>query len=501
MGITTALAQWVCVTAFQDLPAPVVDVSKAMMLNAAAVALAGAAQPESRAITQLLQEMRGNGKCTVIGMGVRTSPVYAALANGAMVRLLDFDDEITPRSVHPSSVVFPVVMALGEMNGCPGKDVLTAFALGCEVASKVSALLGEGLTPALGNTTTAPLLVEAVPWAGGIPANPRADTPWHPDGVAGVIGAAAAAGRLLGLSQEQLEQALGLAAGQAGGIIANQATPGEAFQCGRAAMNGLMAAFLAHRGFGGARHAIEAPGGLLDCYRRGDFRRARVPAGMVEAVLGLTASSNPRDEAAFIAGLGDPYDVVRPGVTLKVYPCHSASHTAIDATLQLLQQYRISSAQVAAARVSVTPAALQSLPFARPRTGGEARLSLGYAVAAALLHGQPLLESFTDAAVQDPRVREMLDRITVAADETPTPAIPRPSTVTLSLADGRNIRHRVEYARGQPELPLEPREVDAKFLYCTRYILPPDHIEGAIGQFRDLENVADITGLASILGG
>jgi 2-methylcitrate dehydratase PrpD len=301
--------------------------------------------------------------------------------------------------------------------------------------------------------------------------------------VAGVIGAAAAAGRLLGLSQEQLEQALGLAAGQAGGIIANLATPGEAFQCGRAAMSGLMAAFLTHRGFGGVRHAIEAPGGLLDCYRRGGLYRGKV------------------DEAAFIASLGSPYDVARPGVTLKVYPCHSASHTAIDATLQLLLQYRISSAQVASARVSVTPAALQSLPFPRPRTGWEAQLSLGYAVAAALLQGQPLLESFTDAAVQEPRAREMLARITVAADETPTPAISRPSTITLNLADGRKIQHRVEYARGGPELPLEPREVDAKFLYCSRYILPPDHIEGAIGQFRDLENVADITGLASILGG
>jgi 2-methylcitrate dehydratase PrpD len=344
------------------------------------------------------------------------------------------------------------------MSGRSGQDVLTAFALGCQVAGRVSALLGLDAGE-----------------AGGVS--------WHPDGVAGTIAAAAAAGRLLGLEQEQLEQALGLAAGQAGGITANLATPGEAFQCGRAAMNGLMAAFLAQQGVGGARNAIEAPGGLLDCYRRGKPYLAGV------------------DDAAFAAGLGSTCEVVRPGVTLKAFPCHSASHTAIEATRQLRQQYRISAKQVAAAQVSVTPGALQSLPFARPRTGGEARLSLGYAVAAALVHGQPLLESFTDAATQDPAVREMLERITVTAGETPTPAIPRPSTVSLTLTDGRKVQHRVEFARGQPELPLEAREVDAKFLYCSRYILPPDHIEGAIGQFRDLENVADITGLASILGG
>src|SRR5918992_552541 len=128
MGITRCLAQLVLEeNSFEKLPAKVVEHSKEMMINAAAVALAAAAQPEGQAITRLVQEMRGNGKCTIIGMGLRTSPVYAALANGTMVHLLDFDDEITRRGIHPSSVIFPVVMALGEMNGYAGKNVLTAF--------------------------------------------------------------------------------------------------------------------------------------------------------------------------------------------------------------------------------------------------------------------------------------------------------------------------------------------------------------------------------------
>lgn len=458
MGITRRLAQLVLEkNSFEELPAEVVEHSKEMMINAAAAALAAAARPEGQAITRLVQEMRGNGKCTIIGMGLRTSPVYAALANGTMVHLLDFDDEITRRRVHPSSAIFPVVMALGEMNGHPGKNVLTAFALGCEVASKLS-----GIDDPDEEGTPQPSLQS-----------------WHRDGVAGTIGATAAAALSLGLDQEQLENALGIACGQASGVAANLATPSRALQCGRAAMNGVMAALLARQGFGGARDAIEAPGGLLDLCQM----RTKV------------------NEEAFLARITDPYDIIYPGVTLKLYPCESASHTSINAALQLMQQYRIEPDQIESVRVSVTPEALASLPFPTPQDGWQARFCLSYILAATLLHGPPLIDFFSDAAIQDARVREMMDRVTVEATETSSQLIPHPSSITIVLKEGRQLQHRVEFARGQPELPLDPEELSAKFLYCTRYILPPDHIEEAINSFRDLENVDNVTGMVSVLGG
>ena len=457
MGITSRLAAFVSRTSFDDLPSEVVARSKDMMINAAAAGLAGAAQPESQAVARFVQEMGGNGRCTVIGMGMRTSPVYASLANGLMIHLLDFDDEIMGRGNHPTSAIFPVVMSLGEMNGYSGKQVVTAFALGCELSSKLGAI----------GDLDYPEPVES--------ARPG----WHTDGVAGAIGATAAAAKLLELDQEKLENAFGIASGEAAGIQANLLTPSRAFQCGRAAMNGVMAALLAQRGFTGARDAIEAPGGLLGCYLSG---------GEV-------------DEEDFFSRLGSPYDVVHPGVVLKLFPCESAGHTSIEAVLQLIQQYRVEPDQVEAVRVRVTPAMLRLLPFSEPQSGWQARFSLSYVVTVALLQGQPLLDHFTDAAVQDQRLREMLARVTVEATETATESIPHPSTLLVKLSDGRELQQRVEFARGQPELPLSDEELDAKFLYCTRYILPPDHIEGAIDQFRDLENVQNVTGLASILGG
>ena len=227
MGFTHRLAQFALDNnSFDRLPAEVVDRSKEMMVNAAAVALAAAAQPEGRTLTQFVQEMQGNGKCTIIGMGLRTSPIYAALANGTMIHLLDFDDEIFQRGVHPSSTVLPVVLALGELNGYAGKDVLSAYALGCEVIAKL----------------------------GGI-----CDPVWPLDSVAGNIGATVAAALLLGLEGGQIEGALGIACGEAGGIQANLATGSRALQCGRAAMNGIMAATLAQRGFTGATGSATAP--------------------------------------------------------------------------------------------------------------------------------------------------------------------------------------------------------------------------------------------------
>jgi len=164
--------------------------------------------------------------------------------------------------------------------------------------------------------------------------------------------------------------------------------------------------------------------------------------------------------------------------------------------------------QVESVKVEAPAAWLQAMPFSNPVDGWEARSSLNYVVASTLLYGQPLLEQFTDAAVQDSAVREMLDRVTVALMESDRQSRQDSGrlaslgcNVSLWLGGGQEISHRVEFARGFPELPLEPDELDAKFLYCSRYILPPDHIDGAIGQFRNLEDVEDVTGLASILGG
>ena len=121
------------------IPPAVTDLSIDMMLNAAAAALAGAAHPDGMAIARVVREMGGNGRSTIIGMGQRTSPVYAALVNGALVRMLDYDDNTVDSGGRPTAAVFPAVMALGEMHGYTGHAALSSFSAGCEVAVRLSA--------------------------------------------------------------------------------------------------------------------------------------------------------------------------------------------------------------------------------------------------------------------------------------------------------------------------------------------------------------------------
>ena len=487
MGATQLLVRHVMEhSAYDLLPAQVVATAKEMMLNAAAAALAAAAQPDGQRITEFVQEMGGNGKCTIIGRGLRSSPVYAALANGLMVHLLDFDDVIIPSGIHPSCTVFPVVMAIGEMNGSPGRDVLAAFVQGCEVTSKLAGLLFPGL------------LSQDNP--------PGATSPtggWHADAIAGTIGATVAAGLLLGLSQEQLEEALGTAAGQASGIQANRFTAARALQCGSAAMNGVMAARLSQQGLSGARNIMESAresvGGWAALFASGN---QKIGQEIGEELVRLLSRS---------------WDIQNPGVTLKLYPCHIASHTAIDAALQLAQLHGmkpgmkpgmepgprpgIDPNQMVKVQVSITPAAMAELPFATPRNGWEARFCPSYIVAVALLHGHPLIDFFSDSALEDREVRALMDRISVEATQPASGLAPYPTTVSIELENDQLIRQTTDFARGQPQLPLEQQELDAKFLYCSRYILPPDHIEEAIDSFRGLENIENITGMASVLGG
>jgi len=487
-----------------------------MLVNAAAVGLAGAAQEGGFAVTRFAQEMGGNGKCTLIGKGLRTSPVYAALANGLMIALLDFDDAIGSAPCHPSAVIFPPVMAVGEMNGSPGREVLAAFILGSELAAKLggilppdaanalaaaaaagylldlsAAQLAAALALAVGNAhprTRNPLPGQPEPVAGlsahpepaaALSAHPEpaADLSAHPEPVAGL---SAHPEPVAGLST-QPEPAADLSAhpelveGWDSGRESpppDLAGPSRAYRQGLAAMQGIAAALLARQG-------LAAGGGSADW---------------------LPFADNP-PSTDWYAALGQPYALLNPGVRLKLYPCAAAAHTAIEAALQLMQQYRIGAAEVAAVAVSVTPAALAELPYPTPADGWQARHCLSYIVAATLTSGHPLIDTFTDAAVAEGNVRRLMDLITIAAAEKPSPAIPYPCSLDIALQDGRRLRHRVEFARGQPELPLSPEELDAKFLYCSRYILPPDHIEEAITGLRDLENIGNTTGLFSVLGG
>ena len=423
------IAEFAAGVALSKVPVPpdVDELCREMMLNAAGAALAGAAHPDGIALARVVREMGGNGRSTIIGMGMRTSPVYASLVNGTLVRLLDFDDNTADTGTHLGAAVFAPVMALGEMHGYSGRSVLSAFATGCEVAARVSLAEETGAS-------------------------------------AGAVGAAVAASMLLGLDADGVANAVGLAVDTASVGVEHGSAGAAAMADGRVAMQGTICALAAAEGIGG------------------------VPQG-----LDLSAGA--------FADLGQRWRLIDSGVTIRLYPCDPACHSVIDAILGLAQLHRFATGDVASVHVGVTGETIQKMPNVLPADGWEARRSVGFIAAATVCHGAPLINFFSDPAVQDEGVRAMMGRTSVEVTQTASPLAPNPAEVAITLNDGRTLRHRIDHPRGSPAMPLDHEELEAKFLYCTRYILPADHIDEAIGSFRGIAEIENVTGMASVLGG
>jgi len=455
-GITSRLAAFALGTASEDVPSAVIERSKEMMLNAAGIGLAGVREPEGPAIVDFIRERGGNPSCSVIGSDVRTTPEYAALANGTLVHVLDFDENIERRSNHPSNVMFPTVMAIGEFMGSSGRDVVAAFAIGCEVSTKLGAAgdLDEQFPrlPTYGFTAQA---------------------------VTGTFGATAAAGRLLGLTRDELENAFGLACSQAAGLLVNHGTSSKPVQAGTTAMKGILCATLAQRGMTGARDGIEAERGFLEAFRR----------------------DREVDEDEFVQRLGNPYDVIDPGVRLKVYPCGSYTHVSLEAMLHLIREYDIQATEVRAIEVAVPPRwGMTGAAIQHPETGIAAKFSMAYVMAVALVYGSPQIGHFTDEAVKDPALISLLDLVTVVTTERPTERATRPSRVTVTLGDGRVVSHRAEFAKGHRNNPVTAADMDAKFKACVRGVLADDQVRPIIARFRELDSIADVRPLFASLG-
>ena len=326
------------------------DRCRDLMLNAAAAALAAAAIPDGIALARIAREMGGNGRSTIIGMGQRTSPVYAALVNGALVRMLDFDDYIPGAGSRPTAAVFPAVLALGEMHGSSGPALLAAFAAGVEVVARLST-------------------------AGAMAAS------------AGAVGAATASAMLLNSDADAIAHAVALAAGvcRCRRCLRKRRRHGAVRRPRGAAR--VMAALQANAGIA----AKFAPGAGWDDSERDDAG----PAG------------------GALDGLGAGWRLVEPGVAIPLYPCHPAAHSAVDAILGIAQLHRFAPEDVAGVHIGVTPDSLALLPYAMPADGWQARSCLGFIAAAALRHGAPLINFFSDVAVRDAGVRAMQELVSV----------------------------------------------------------------------------------------
>jgi 2-methylcitrate dehydratase PrpD len=442
VGITERLAERVSAARRERLPDAALAAASAAVIDCVGVMLAGSTEPAARLVAQTVQLPAVAGQARLIGTGDWATAPDAALANGTSAHALDFDDVSPAMTGHPGAVLVPALLAAGEHADASGQAVLQALVVGFEVAAR----LGRAMNP--------------THYARG----------WHATGTLGAPAAAAAVATLLDLSCDQTQVALGIAASLAAGLRVSFGSMVKPLHAGHAARTGVMAATLAAGGFSASSQIFEAERGFGDLF-----------------------GSAPNFETALADWSWADPEIVRSGIQVKPFPSCACTHTGIDAMLSLRPRLRPDA--VERIDVSVPAIAPQILIHSRPRTGLEGKFSMEYCLAVTLLDGQPGTEQFSDARAVRDDVQALLRRVHVA----PRPDLPGdlgtghlPVTLTVQQAHGETLRAECEVPPGSPERPLNPTQLEQKFLANAALVLGSAGAESALEAMRQLKGAPHV---------
>ena len=447
MTIIEGLAERIGAIRYDSLPAEAVHWAKMATLDTVGVTLAGAAEPCAQIVERVLATgaTGSNGECLIFGTDRRTAPLDAALINGTAAHALDFDDVSNSLGGHPSAPILPALFALAETLDCTGRDFIAAYVAGFETETR----LGRG--------------VHFHHYEKG----------WHPTATLGVFGATAACCHLLDLGTARTAQALAIAASLASGIKANFGTMTKPLHVGHTARNGLFAALLARDGFSANPAALEHKQGFLLVFNGvGTF-----------------------DAEAILKDWGQPYDIVRPGLAVKQHPCCGSTHPAIDALLLLRQEREIRPERVIRIDSWTHPRRLAHTDRPDPQSGLDAKFSVQYCLARALLQGRIRLDDFEGEAFRDPETRALMRRVHAAPHPETTEGGGEPlgAEVRVTLEDGKVLAKRVGAALGRgPDNPLPADALSQKFADCAIRALSPAQVERLQRVFSQLEEAGSL---------
>jgi 2-methylcitrate dehydratase PrpD len=446
MSTLSALAEFI---ATADPPAPARERAATAFLDTIGVTLAGAAEPAARAVQQVIAAA-GGGQARIFGTAMHASPAAAALANGTAAHALDYDDMCFVSLAHPSAPLVPAALAAAELRQASGRAALDAYVVAFEIEARL-----------------------------GIRMQPRHyQRGWHPTSTLGTLGAAAAASRLLGLDTGATSHALAIAASEASGLKENFGTMIKPLHAGLAAHNGILAALLAERGLTGSALALDGPQGFL-----------------------TAMDGQHTDLGDATADLGARWEILDTGITVKLYPSCAGTHPALDALLLLRRRERFTADEVEAIEIDVDSIAPTILIHDRPVSGLEAKFSMPFCAAAAVVHGRVGLDTFEPAALGDAAVRAVMPRVTMRVDASFDGAAPplTQARVTVRLRGGRTVVHAANGARGYPDQPASRDELAGKFLSCAGRTLSPSAAQCALELVGRIEAVGDVRQLTEEL--
>jgi 2-methylcitrate dehydratase PrpD len=449
MGMALDLAHRINGLCYEDLPDRAVYWAKAAIIDTIGVALGGSKERSKELVERTVGTCASpGGSCLVFGGSTRASSLDATLINGTAAHALDYDDTSKTMSGHPSAVIVPALVALGEEIGASGKKVIEGYVAGFETGTGI----GRG--------------VNFYHYEKG----------WHPTATLGIFGAAASCARLLALSDEQVATALCICVSLSSGVKANFGSMTKPLHAGVAARNGLFAALLAKEGFTASSDAFEQSQGFFEVFN----------------------GSGNYDVHQILENWANPLDILKTGVSIKQYPCVYSVHAAIDAAIQLRNKHSLDCEQIGDVEVCMHQRRL--LPHVtRPATSGlNAKFSLPYIIARALMDGRVLLEHFEGSAYSEPAIQVLMSKIHTKSHTDDSKDYS--GAVVVTLKDGSKNSEYVVSPRGRgPENPLSDEDLELKFENCASRLLPTHRAKSLYRQLKELEGVDSIRKITSLI--
>jgi len=456
MSITIDLARYCGELKFNQLPDEVIDRVKYFFLDFIGVACRGSREDSSRSIYRFIHEMRcGNRGGVLIGTKERAPFIYSALGNGVFGHAIEMDDVNNESSLHPGVVVFPSALATGEMVKANGKKLIEAVVLGYEIMVRLGKALG--------------------------PKNSY-DRGFHPTGTCGTFASSVTASKMIGLKEEGITNAMGIAGSQAAGSMEYLAQGAwtKRFHAGWAAHSGMVAALIAKRGFRGPISIIEGRDGFLHAY------------------------SNGADATKVLEGIGSGFEILRTSV--KPYACCRYMQPPIDALLKIIKENDLKPNQVekvtlgllsAGASLIAEPAEMKY----RPQSIVDAQFSMPFGAAVALLYRKAGLGEFQLSRIRSEEVNRVMKKVEYRVDPDLDRTFPRQwcATAEVLLTDGKHYFTKVEYCKGDPENPLSWEELIEKFHDLSNRIWEKERRAKIVDQIKNLEEIRDLKKWSSIL--
>jgi 2-methylcitrate dehydratase PrpD len=451
-SVSEVLAGFAHQTSSQEIPQHVMDKTKLLILDGVGMMLAAASEEFAKGVIRAIEPVDAGGPCTVVGLSRGFSLVHAPLVNGMLIHAFDFDDTHHPLVIHNESVVLPVALACAEHLGSSGQDVVVACAVGFETSLRV---------------------------ARGTQTNSIHRRGFHPTAVCGVFGGAATAGRLLGLTEEHLVYALGLAGAQGSGNMEWQSDGSwsKRFQPGWSAHAAMVGTLVAREGFTAPRTAIEGPRGFWASH----------------------VGEENFDSDRTIDGIGVDWELDR--TEFKPYPCGGVLQAMVRACVEIHRTEGFDPLEIedVECRVRWNQHGVERVNSSTPSGDYGAHFSIPFIAGNALYRGRLALVDFEGDNLRDAKVTGISERVRIVDD--PLSGRPKYASgeVEVRMNDGRVFNNRQHIHPGHVENPVTPAEVVEKFLLNARRALSKDKAQELADRILSLEIEPDLSAIVEYL--